>query len=354
MQMEKVDHKTEEQKEETTDFIEIDMKEVNESLLKNKMPFDKGTNHIKFNLKKGETEDKLDANNMYLANISNGKFTYTGALSEKLERNGFGRNEYVNGDVYLGSWEKNKRYAQGVYLHKPDNDQLDIYSGFWEDGVKNRAGAYVWKKGTTFDVPSEDVTLDAYCGKFWNGLYSEGLYVSQKVEEKKLSYYIYLGHFNSQGKKDDQRGIYYIMHSHKLFFGRILDNELISGYVMKEKDMNVEGLFFFEKNENGEVKTRDVTDESEKNEIEESANTFLQSLEHDYIAEFYAMAKTAIEEVGKFKQLDRFENEETFAKDFHDVCGYSKIYSQVRPLLDLIVPKEEKAKLTDDPFASQN
>src|SRR5690242_7015958 len=116
--------------------VELDIKEINSQLEKNKNSFEKGPIQVKyFGLEKGESPENLPKDQKFVGNITNGQFSYTGSLNENFLRSGLGLNCYANGDNYLGQWKENQKDGHGLYIHHPEKEGgVQIYSGYWVGG----------------------------------------------------------------------------------------------------------------------------------------------------------------------------------------------------------------------------
>lgn len=313
--------------------ITLEMKSINRALQKNKSYTNDGI-IFKYDLKQGEELTDLQNEHKYVTSISNGKFSYIGALNDKIERNLVGRNQYSNGDIYLGFWKNNKKDNYGIYLHKPEEGQVELYNGSWDGGLKSKAGIYIWKKGTDFEEPIAKATFDAYIGQFKAGKFSEGLFISQKVEDEKVLQHYYLGKFDDDGKKVDDNGFYYMAHIDKVFYGKINDDKLLEGHVAKlNEDGELDTPFYFKKDEEGNINSDDI-EEDKKDEITQQFQKFLSLVkETDFFELINQQGKLCMDEVYYYDSLDKFESEEGFAKDLKKLTSYGDIYDKIKPII---------------------
>jgi hypothetical protein len=82
--------------------------------------------------------------------------TYIGEFNQKLKE-GRGRFEYKNGDIYEGEWKNDQREGKGVYTFQNGN----IYEGDFKNDKQNGKGVFVYSQGK--------VSGDKFEGDFVDG-----------------------------------------------------------------------------------------------------------------------------------------------------------------------------------------
>ena len=97
----------------------------------------------------------LPANTFNFKTLNDDKGHYTGEISNS-ERYGIGRNVYLNGDIYEGSWKEG--YHEGLGRHKWIDGSYHI--GYYLKDDKHGSGLYVW----------DDYTK--YIGEFANNVFN--------------------------------------------------------------------------------------------------------------------------------------------------------------------------------------
>jgi hypothetical protein len=78
--------------------------------------------------------------------------TYTGDKNEKGEKNGQGKMEYTNGDIYEGSWKNDVRDGKGKIIF----ENKSSYDGTWSDDTMNGHGIFTYFNGDVYDGIFED------------------------------------------------------------------------------------------------------------------------------------------------------------------------------------------------------
>ena len=95
----------------------------------------------------------------------NGKGTYTWESGNKYEGefkdglfHGIGKFYYSNGDIYVGSWEKDKKKGQGVFTSFDGNS----YDGEWLNNKEHGKGVFLTNDGDRYEGSWIDGFLNGY------------------------------------------------------------------------------------------------------------------------------------------------------------------------------------------------
>ena len=203
------------------EIIKLDKKEINAAIEKN----GKYENE-KTLIRKWEGDDS----DSYIAQITNNKLTFIGILNGKFEREGYGLNNFSNGDQYFGYYENNQRNRHGIYFFSPTrrNGMIheELYYGYWKDNQKDNHGLYLWMDEPENNYDFSKSNFDVYIGDLKEDRYTKGTYLTKKNDE----YYLYYGLFDESGRKTDKNAMFYSS-SDRLIKGEIVSDNFIEGYV---------------------------------------------------------------------------------------------------------------------------
>jgi hypothetical protein len=325
--------------------IQIDIKEVEQQLAKDKQYIDEKTG-THFELYQDNTLEKYTKESKYLVKLK-GTFEYFGVLGEtdkdqNLVRSHFGKNINSNKDIYLGCWKDNLKDKHGVYIHPAENGEIQIYIGFWSNGVKSDRGIYIWKKSDDLYKYLLDFSFDAVFGNFNDKEFSSGFYISQKLDEDKtIKRYAYKGKFR-EGKKNDENCLYYQYHDRKLFYGKMENDSLISGYIVtiahrdttNSEEEEIEKIFHFQRPSGPESAAKDIIYQNEiegdkKEEIIRLALEFLSNLnDYDFFKQLAEYVGNVLDQVDQFSLIENFNNGEKFAHCEKVLSDYSDFHSK--------------------------
>ena len=78
--------------------------------------------------------------------------------------NGFGTQNWENGDYYEGSWQKGLPDGHGEFSW----DNGDSYKGRFKNGKMNGQGRYRWKNGDWYNGDWKDGKMSGRGTYFWN------------------------------------------------------------------------------------------------------------------------------------------------------------------------------------------
>ena len=95
------------------EIIELDKQIINAQILKNGKYEKNGAL-----IRKWEGETDSDS---YIAQITKSNMSFIGILNGKFEREGYGLNNFSNGDQYFGYYENNQRNRHGIYFFSEDS-----------------------------------------------------------------------------------------------------------------------------------------------------------------------------------------------------------------------------------------
>jgi hypothetical protein len=331
------------------DAVILDLNEIKKRCKENEIV--KINDICKIRLYTKEEEDRWEEK-AYLGEISNGKFTYLGILSNTLQRSEWGENTYTNKDVYLGHWDKNRKNLHGIYIHKIDeadknSNKLtqEVYHGRWKDGNREGPGIYIWKElpnsADNNRIDSyETSTFDAFVGILENDNYKWGLYLNKEKNKRSA----YLGGFNGI-IKEEKEALYYLLNddgTEWVFLGEILNNEMRDGFIINKKTKEVSHVNHSIEQDSPRLEATLLTDETKKLEIEEKVKEKLKLLNDgdngDVVPE--SIYKTVFEDINNCiilseKKIKHMENiEENFTELFNTTASYNDI-------VKFVIPKEK-------------
>jgi small GTP-binding protein len=198
-----------------------------------------------------------------LNDINNKRNEYQGKIING-KKNGFGKMNYGNGDIYEGNWKDDLRDGEGTLINNNGdkyygiwkNDVLnekieieyingDIYKGNLKEGKKNGNGMYIYKLlNIVYECNFENDNKNGY-GKI--------TFFNKKINIrnnnfKNIKYELYEGEF--QDDKIEGDGIFYYA-SGKIIKGTFRNNKPIKGYVIYKNNEKYNGELNGEGNKNG-------------------------------------------------------------------------------------------------------
>ena len=205
--------------------IEIDklkvMKEINEN-----GQYENNNILLKLSELNEETENKS-----YLIEITKKNSSFIGILNEEFKREGYGLNNFENGDKYLGYFQNDQRSHNGIYFWSPEIKDKKIltecYYGNWKNNKKEESGIYIWLSEPNNNSIFDEANFEAFIGKFEDDMYKKGTYLIKEEDE----YYLYHGLFDREGKKSDDDAYFYSSKNDTLIHGRISKDIFRNGYI---------------------------------------------------------------------------------------------------------------------------
>jgi hypothetical protein len=237
-----------------------------------------------------------DENDSYISQITRTPVSFIGILNGKFEREGYGINNFSNGDKYLGYFEDDKRSKHGIYLFNPkitdDIIEQECYYGFWKNNKKNHHGIYIWMKENINNTDFDNANFSAYIGEIRNDQYKRGSFLTKDDD----NYYLYHGNFDADGTKNDDKAFFYSAKNDRLIRGKIVNNVFVNGYVaFFDEEGEVRDLVYVEFDSKDKVKAlkqSDEMEEDEKNNAQEDLTRFRNViLDTDYFGELYQRYK---------------------------------------------------------------
>ena len=267
----------------------------------------------------------------YLVEVSKANVIYNGVLNKFFERDGYGLHIFENGDKYFGFFREDKRNFNGMYFWPSEEKDgrifSEMYYGFWKDNLKNSNGIYIWLDEPKENKNFDNTNLEAYCGKFEDGTYSNGTYL-QKTQD---DYYLYYGDFTKDGLKNDQKGFFYSSNLDRLFHGKIENDEFKEGYVVffNSEEGTIQSIVYatFDKDSKLDKLTleKDLNQEDKDKESELCSRFRNVILEIDYFGELYQKVQDVINFTNEnMNDVHVFNDQEKFPLLIKLAVGYSK------------------------------
>lgn len=305
--------------------MSVNLEEIEEHLKINKQ-----FHNEQINIKKTFLDDE---NKVYLAEFYNkNKICYSGYLNFEFIRNSFGKYIYENNDIYLGYWKGNLKNGEGILLYSSG----EVYIGNWKEGCQQEEGLYIWK----FHKDS-DFELEAFIGNFENNIYRRGLYISRlrnkfSFETQDTTTYIYFGEFTNDGKKSDHSSFFYEYERNILFYGKINNNKIESGYQISfsSDDYNFDDLINFTMSQSDEriieIKKKEAMWEDESQAIIGKCKVFIDTFINDKnifneVLDLYQL----IIEYTSSDEIHLIEN-----KLFQNLAGYKLLNNLIHQFFD--------------------
>ena len=172
-------------KSSTTNYIEIDKAKVMQEINENGQYED---NNIYIKLT--EMEEEEENQNTYITEMTKNNSLFIGVLNDKFKREGYGLNNFENGDKYFGYYEDDQRSKNGIYFWNPEikgkNTVSECYFGNWKNNKKEKSGIYLWLTEPTNSNSFDEANFEAFVGEFEDDMYKEGF---QNAINAALPYY---------------------------------------------------------------------------------------------------------------------------------------------------------------------
>ena len=219
------------------EIIELDKQIINAQILKNGKYEKNGAL-----IRKWEGETDSDS---YIAQITKSNMSFIGILNGKFEREGYGLNNFSNGDQYFGYFENDLRNRHGIYFWAPQKKTSliheECYYGFWKDNKKDNRGLYLWMDEPEGNLDFQKANFDCYIGDIKDDKYTKGTYLTKKGDD----YYLYYGLFDENGKKNDKNAFFYSSND-RLIKGNIVNDNFSEGYIayFNSETGNLDNFFF--------------------------------------------------------------------------------------------------------------
>ena len=200
--------------------LELDLQKINESIKS------EGKYEVEGALiRKWEGEDESDN---FIAQIKNQTTSFIGILNGRFERDGYGLNNFENGDQYFGYFEHDLRSKHGIYFwadeKKGNYIHNEVYYGYWKENKKDNHGIYLWMDEPENNKEFDNANFDAFVGEIDEDKYKKGTYLSKKIDD----YYLYHGNFDENGRKTDDNAFFYSSKFDRLLKGKIVNDNFES------------------------------------------------------------------------------------------------------------------------------
>jgi hypothetical protein len=167
----------------------------------------------------------------YLTEITKNKSLFIGRLNEQFKREGYGLNNFENGDKYFGNFEDDQRSKNGIYLWSPEikNKKIlnECYFGNWKNNKKEGNGIYIWLSEPNNKRTFDEANFEAFVGEFDDDMYRKGTYLIKEGDD----YYLYHGLFDREGRKSDDNAYFYSSKNDSLVHGRVSRDVFRNGYI---------------------------------------------------------------------------------------------------------------------------
>jgi hypothetical protein len=312
------------------EIIELDKQIINAQILKTGKYEKNGALVRKW---EGETDS-----DSYIAQITKSNMSFIGILNGKFEREGYGLNNFSNGDQYFGYFEHDLRSKHGIYFwadeKKGNYIHNEVYYGFWKDNKKDNHGLYLWMDEPENNKEFDNANFDAFVGEIEEDKYKKGTYLSKKIDD----YYLYHGNFDENGRKTDDNAFFYSSKFDRLLKGKIVNDNFENGYVafFDSETGLINDLVYCTFGGDGDVtsiKRKDEIDEKEKETVEKEINDFRNViLEVDYFGNIYEKYKEIKEFIKEHMiSLDVLDDKEKFP-EIIKLCisyNYNNIYNDI-------------------------
>jgi len=312
--------------------IEIDrlkvMKEINEN-----GQYENNNILLKLSELNEETENKS-----YIIEITKKNSSFIGILNEEFKREGYGLNNFENGDKYLGYFQNDQRSQNGIYFWSPEIKDKKIltecYYGNWKNNKKEESGIYIWLSEPNNNSIFDEANFEAFIGKFEDDMYKKGTYLIKEGDE----YYLYHGLFDREGKKSDDDAYFYSSKNDTLIHGRISKDIFRNGYifVFDSDNGSVKEMAYcnFDKNGNliDSTYKNNLLKEDKEKEEKNICNFRNVILNVDYFGYIYDKYKEIYNFINnEIDSIDVFENKEKL-KQINKLCNdynYNNIYNDI-------------------------
>ena len=314
---------TKEMKPTQNDFIELNVFEIEESIKKDGKYEKDG-----IMLRKWEGEEN---SNHYITQINRENVTFVGVLNDNFQREGYGFNDFANGDKFFGYYRGDKRNTHGIYFWEPDRVdgilKKEVYYGFWKNNKKDNHGCYLWVEEEQGNKDFEKTNFDTFIGLIDEDKYKRGTYLSKKED----NYYLYYGEFGENGKKTDNNAMFYSS-TDRLIKGKIEDDEFKEGHIaiFDSETGDLTDLMFCTFGQKASVNSlkmeKDLDQESVK-KIKEEMITFRNViLEEDYFGNVYSKYNEVKDFIkAHMNTLETLDDPEKYPEIISLCSGYNKL-----------------------------
>ena len=314
---------TKEMKPTQNDFIELNVFEIEESIKKDGKYEKDG-----IMLRKWEGEEN---SNHYITQINRENVTFVGVLNDNFQREGYGFNDFANGDKFFGYYRGDKRNTHGIYFWEPDRVdgilKKEVYYGFWKNNKKDNHGCYLWVEEEQGNKDFEKTNFDTFIGIIDEDKYKRGTYLSKKED----NYYLYYGEFGENGKKTDDNAMFYSS-TDRLIKGKIEDDEFKEGHIaiFDSETGDLTDLMFCTFGQKASVNSlkmeKDLDQESVK-KIKEEMITFRNViLEEDYFGNVYSKYNEVKDFIkAHMNTLETLDDPEKYPEIISLCSGYNKL-----------------------------
>ena len=314
---------TKEMKPTQNDFIELNVFEIEESIKKDGKYEKDG-----IMLRKWEGEEN---SNHYITQINRENVTFVGVLNDNFQREGYGFNDFANGDKFFGYYRGDKRNTHGIYFWEPDRVdgilKKEVYYGFWKNNKKDNHGCYLWVEEEQGNKDFEKTNFDTFIGIIDEDKYKRGTYLSKKED----NYYLYYGEFGENGKKTDNNAMFYSS-TDRLIKGKIEDDEFKEGHIaiFDSETGDLTDLMFCTFGQKASVNSlkmeKDLDQESVK-KIKEEMITFRNViLEEDYFGNVYSKYNEVKDFIkAHMNTLETLDDPEKYPEIISLCSGYNKL-----------------------------
>ena len=314
---------TKEMKPTQNDFIELNVFEIEESIKKDGKYEKDG-----IMLRKWEGEEN---SNHYITQINRENVTFVGVLNDNFQREGYGFNDFANGDKFFGYYRGDKRNTHGIYFWEPDRVdgilKKEVYYGFWKNNKKDNHGCYLWVEEEQGNKDFEKTNFDTFIGIIDEDKYKRGTYLSKKED----NYYLYYGEFGENGKKTDNNAMFYSS-TDRLIKGKIEDDEFKEGHIAifdSETGDLTDLMFctFGQKASVNSLKMEKDLDQELVKKIKEEMITFRNViLEEDYFGNVYSKYNEVKDFIkAHMNTLETLDDPEKYPEIISLCSGYNKL-----------------------------
>ena len=314
---------TKEMKPTQNDFIELNVFEIEESIKKDGKYEKDG-----IMLRKWEGEEN---SNHYITQINRENVTFVGVLNDNFQREGYGFNDFANGDKFFGYYRGDKRNTHGIYFWEPDRVdgilKKEVYYGFWKNNKKDNHGCYLWVEEEQGNKDFEKTNFDTFIGLIDEDKYKRGTYLSKKED----NYYLYYGEFGENGKKTDDNAMFYSS-TDRLIKGKIEDDEFKEGHIAifdSETGDLTDLMFctFGQKASVNSLKMEKDLDQELVKKIKEEMITFRNViLEEDYFGNVYSKYNEVKDFIkAHMNTLETLDDPEKYPEIISLCSGYNKL-----------------------------
>lgn len=247
--------------------VEFDKMKIEDSIAQ-KWAYEDENSYIK-NWNGGQTPD--ENKDKYMTDIYKNGYRYIGVTDSSFKKEGYGLQLFPNGDKYFGQFSNDNRNEDGIYFWKPrmysNRIHGEAYFGNWKNNKKDSTGIYLWVDEPINNLEYENANFDAFAGEFEEEKYVRGTYLSKFGDY----FCLYHGNFDRDGKKTDENAFFYTSRTNKIFFGKMIKDALVSGFlgsVDLDSD-DVKDLIYCNFKEDGSVNQVLETNKLDKDDIED-------------------------------------------------------------------------------------